>query len=181
MTCIVGIVEGAKVWIGGDSAMSNMDTHELAACANPKVYRVGEFLIGCAGSLRVGDALRYELDPPKHPRRMDAGRYMRTLFINAVRETLRKAGTLQKAHEVEQCDAHLIVGYRGRLFVIEDDLHIHETTDSYVSVGSGSSVAHGALAVSSGVAPRKRILNALNASERYTASVRRPFYVLEMQ
>jgi hypothetical protein len=40
-------------------------------------------------------------------------------------------------------------------------------------------VANGALSVSRGVPPRKRILAALSASERYTASVRKPFYIVE--
>lgn len=179
MTCIVGIVEGGKVWIGGDSALSDMDTHELIACSNQKVFRVGEMLIGVSGSARVSDALRYQLDMPRHPRRMELGRFMRTLFVDAVRDALRKAGTLQQHQGVEGCDANLLVGYRTRLFVIEGDLHIHEAIDDYAAIGSGGAVANGAMSVSQGVQTRKRIIAALGAAERYTVSVRRPFYVLE--
>lgn len=178
MTCIVGVIEGGKAWVGGDSALSDMDTHELIACVNQKVFRVGEYLIGCSGSPRVGDALRYSFDPPKHPRRMDVSRFMRTSFINGVREALKHAGALQVHQGVEGCEAHVLIGYLGRLFIIEEDLHIHEAIDEYAAVGSGGAVANGALSVSKGVPPRKRILAALAASERYTASVRRPFYVL---
>jgi ATP-dependent protease HslVU (ClpYQ) peptidase subunit len=178
MTVIVGVIEGGKAWIGGDSALSDMETHELIACVNQKVFRVGEFVIGCAGSARVGDALRYSFDPPKHPRRMDVGRYMRTAFINGVRDTLRAAGTLQQFQGIDGADSTILVGYRGRLFIIEGDLHVHEAIDDYAAVGSGGAVANGALSVSQGVPPRKRILAAMSASERYTASVRRPFYVL---
>ena len=178
MTVIVGVIDGGKAWIGGDSALSDVHNHELIACVNSKVFRVGEFLVGCSGSARVADALRYSFDPPKHPRRMDPARYMRTAFINAVRDTLRAAGTLQQQHGVDGCEANVLIGYRGRLFIIEGDLHVHEAIDDYAAVGSGGSVANGALSVSKGVAPRKRILAAMAASERYTVSVRRPFYVI---
>jgi ATP-dependent protease HslVU (ClpYQ) peptidase subunit len=178
VTCIIGVIDGGKAWVGGDSALSDMTTHELIACVNQKVFKVGECVIGVSGSARVADAMRYNLETPKHPRRMDPARYMRTYFIDAVRDCLRKAGSLQSVHGVDGCEAHVLIGYRGRLFIIEGDLHIHEALDDYAAVGSGSSVANGALAVSRGVPPRKRILAALTASERYTASVRKPFYVI---
>jgi ATP-dependent protease HslVU (ClpYQ) peptidase subunit len=178
VTCIVGVIDGGKAWVGGDSALSCVETHELIACVNQKVFRVGDFLIGVSGSARVGDVLRYRLVPPKPPRRMDPARYMRTDFMDAVRETLRKNGTMALLHAVESCEATILIGYRGRLFIIESDLHIHEAIDDYAAVGSGGSVANGALSVSRGVPARKRILAALAASERYTTSVRRPFIVI---
>ena len=181
MTCIIGVVEGAQVWVGGDSALSNMSTHEIVTAANQKVFRVGDLLLGVSGSPRVCDVLRYSLEPPRHPKRMEAGRYIRTLFMDAMRDTLKKAGVLRVQAGIEDCDANILIGYRGRLFTVEDDFHAHETVDDYVSIGSGSAVANGALSVSQGVAPRKRVIAALAASERYTASVRRPFYVLTLE
>lgn len=178
MTCVVGVIEGGRAWVGADSALSNMNTHELIACVNQKAFRVGECLIGVCSSARVADVLRYGFDPPKHPRRMDPARYMRTVFVDAMRDTLRKAGALQQMHGVDTVDAGILIGYRGRLFIVEGDLHIHEALDDYAAMGSGGAVANGALSVSRGVPPRKRILAALAASERYTASVRRPFYVM---
>lgn len=180
MTCIVGLVEGDRVWMGGDSAFSNMHTHELIACSNPKVFRNGAFLVGVCGSARVGDVLRYSFTPPKHPRRMDVGRFMRTVFVDAVREAFRRGG-LYKKDEPEEVESCVLFGYRKKLFVLEEDLHIHEAIDDFAAVGSGGSVASGAMVVSQGVPARKRIRAALEAAERYTASVRRPFYVLEGQ
>jgi ATP-dependent protease HslVU (ClpYQ) peptidase subunit len=179
MTCIVGVIEGGKAWLGGDSALSDMHTHELIACVNQKVFRVGDFLVGVCSSARVADVLRYSFDPPKHPRRMDPARYMRTVVVDAMRDALRKAGALSHVHGVEGVDANILIGYRGRLFIVEGDLHIHEALDDYAAMGSGGAVANGALSVSRGVPPRKRILAALSASERYTASVRKPFYIVE--
>jgi len=180
MTVIAGLVEGGQVWMGGDSALSDMVTHELVAMSNQKVFRVGAMLIGVCGSARVGDVLRYELTIPKHARRVDTSRYMRTTFINAVRDTFRNAGLYAK-DQPEEIDSRMLVGYRGRLFTIEEDLHIHEVVDDFAAVGSGASTALGALVVSQGVPPRKRLLAALAAAERYIASVRRPFYVHQLE
>lgn len=178
MTVIVGLVEGDQVFMGGDSAFSNMDTHELVACSNQKVFRVGAFLIGCCGSGRVMDVLRYAFAPPKHPRGMDASRYMRTVFLDAVREAFRKGGMYRK-DEPEAIDGCVLIGYRKRLFVLEEDLHMHEAIDDFAAIGSGGSVASGAMVVSHGVPAKKRLRAAMEAAERYTASVRRPFYVVE--
>jgi ATP-dependent protease HslVU (ClpYQ) peptidase subunit len=176
MTCIVGVIEGDKVWMGGDSAA--FCGTALTIRATPKVFKNGAFLIGCCGSPRVRDVLRYHFEPPKHPRGMDIGRYMRVPFIDAMREALKKAGVLRKTHEVEEAsDSAVLVAYRGRIFTIEEDFQVGEPLDGFAAVGCGSDVAVGALVVSENVAPRKRILAALGASERYNTGVRRPFYV----
>jgi ATP-dependent protease HslVU (ClpYQ) peptidase subunit len=179
VTVIAGVVDGGRVWMGGDSAFSNMATHEIIACSNQKVFKVGAFLVGVCGSARVADVLRYSFTAPKHARRLEVGRYMRTVFLDAAREAFRRSGLYQK-DEPEKIDAQVLLGYRGRLFVLEEDLHIHEAIDDFAAIGSGGQVASGAMAVTRSAAPRKRILSAMQAAERYTASVRRPFYVLEL-
>jgi ATP-dependent protease HslVU (ClpYQ) peptidase subunit len=159
--------------------LSDTHTHDLRVIVNQKVFKLGEMLLGVAGSPRVGDILRFHLVVPKHPRRMDAARYMRLHFIEALREVIKRSGALAQQFGVEEMDAHILVGYRGRLFVIEGDLHIHEWASDYAAIGSGGPVACGALSVSQGMPGRKRVLAALSAAERFTISVRRPFYVLE--
>lgn len=179
MTVIVGLVGPAgSIYMGGDSAFSDMTTHEIVACSNRKVFVNGPFVIGFAGSARVGDVLRYSLVPPKHPRGCDAARFMRTVFVDTVRETFRKAGLYRK-DEPEEVDATVLIGYRRGLYVLDADLHIHEVIDEFAAIGSGGSVASGAMAVSHGVPARQRIKAALEAAERFTVSVRRPFYVIQ--
>lgn len=176
MTVIVGVIEGDKVWMGGDSAYSAGSF--LAIRATPKVFKNGPFLIGCCGGARVRDVLRYHFEPPKHPRGMDIARYMRVPFVDGVRDSLRKSGALRKAQDVEELtDSAILVAYRGRLFEIEEDFQVGEPLDGFGAVGCGAGVALGALVVSDHVPPRKRVLAALGASERYSTGVRRPFYV----
>lgn len=178
MTVIIGLVaEDGLVYMGADSALSN--SYELIACANRKVFQVGPFLMGVCGSARVADVLRHAFVPPKHPRGMDAGRYMRTVLLDAMRECFRKSG-MYETHQPEQVDGDVLIAYKRGLYVLQGgDLHIHETVDDFVAIGSGGSVANGAMAVSHGIPAAKRVKAALEASERYTPSVRRPLYVVQ--
>jgi ATP-dependent protease HslVU (ClpYQ) peptidase subunit len=177
LTCIVGLVEGNAIWMGGDSASSDR-SGDLVIRADQKVFRTGAMLIGFAGSFRVGQVLRYVFEPPKHPRSCECHRYMVAHFVEALRETLKAAGAAVKENNAEWMDgAAFIVGYRGRLFLVDDDFQVAEAVDGFTAVGCGSSYALGALCVSQGVAPRKRLRTALEASERYHAGVRRPFHI----
>jgi ATP-dependent protease HslVU (ClpYQ) peptidase subunit len=181
VTVIAAVVEGGRAWMGGDSAFHDPVTHELSARANQKVFRSGAFLIGVCQSARVLDVLRYEFAPPKHPRGLDAARYMRTLFVTAVRDALKLAGVAKKDDNREEVDAQILVAYRGRLFVIEEDFQVGEPIDDFAAIGSGGDVARGALTVLDRVPPKPRIRAALEAAERYNITVRRPFYVLDDQ
>jgi hypothetical protein len=58
MTCIAAIVdkETGIIYMGADSAASNYWSMNLIA--SKKVFRVGEFLIGCSGRYKI----RYQLN-----------------------------------------------------------------------------------------------------------------------
>jgi ATP-dependent protease HslVU (ClpYQ) peptidase subunit len=181
MTCIAAVVEGDRIWMGGDSAFSERWSMSLVARANQKVFRNGPFLIGVCGSARVLDVLRYTFKPPKQPRGVDVSRYMRSVFIDAVRAAMKDAGVMWKENNLEEIESSVLVGYRGRLFCIEGDFQVGEAIDDFSAVGSGGDVALGALTVTEGVPARKRLLAALGAAERYNAGVRRPFYVQSLE
>jgi ATP-dependent protease HslVU (ClpYQ) peptidase subunit len=177
VTCIAGVVEGDRIFIGGDSA--GVAGYALTVRADQKVFRNGDFLFGFCGSFRMGQLLRYAFTPPKHTRRTDLHRYMVTSFIDAVREVLKKGGVAEKEKEVEAIDGSFMVGYRGRLFTIEADYQVGEAVDGFAAIGCGAEIAQGALFVTegAGVDGKKRVRQALEAAERYSAGVRRPFYV----
>lgn len=54
MTCIVGVKEGGQLWIGGDSAASSPAGPEIYTFAEPKVFAIGEYLVGYTISYRAG-------------------------------------------------------------------------------------------------------------------------------
>lgn len=176
MTCIAAVVEGDRIFMGGDSAGVD-DDFSLTVRADQKVFRNGDFLFGFAGSFRMGQLLHYAFIPPKHPRRQDVYQYMVLDFVDAVRDCMKKGGLAHKHNDVESFEGGFLVGYRGRLFLVDGDYQTGEAVDGFASIGLGASVAQGALYVTEGVEPRKRVRSALEAAERYSAGVRRPFYV----
>ncbi len=183
MTCVVGVVgPRGQMILGGDSA-STEDWGGQVSSAQEKVWPVGEFLIGGAGSWRGLQLARYAFKPPKRGRKaIDV--YMVTDFIDALRETWKKGGHLASAkqgddfHE-ETISTNLIVAYRGSLWIIEGDLQILPMRDPYAAIGSGVDVALGSLyATREQGATKARVLTALRAAERYNNAVRSPFIVV---
>lgn len=172
MTAIVGLAHGGRVHLGGDSA--GVAGYSLTVRADSKVFRTGPYVMGFTSSFRMGQLLRWRLDPPEPE--ADLERFMATAFVDAVRETLRDGGWLRKEHEQEEGGTFL-VGVGGRLFCLQSDFQVAEAADGYAAVGCGADIALGALyATSSGrKPPRKRLRLALEAAERFSAGVRGPY------
>lgn len=174
MTCTVGIVHEGYVWIGSDSAASN--GYAVTLRRDPKVWRVGEFVIGIAGSFRMADLLRYRLEPPPLPDGEDLHRYMATAFVDAIR-TLFKDGGFGQQINGEDCGGQFLVGIRGRLFHIDPDFQVGEKDADYDAIGAGAPYALGALHYAPGDPPLFRLTRALEAAVEHADGVRRPFVI----
>jgi ATP-dependent protease HslVU (ClpYQ) peptidase subunit len=173
MTCIVGLVDGSDVIVGGDSA--GVAGLSLVVRKDPKVFRVGEFLIGYTSSFRMGQLLHYKLSPPEIDG-TELHRYMATSFVDAVRDCFKSGGYARKDSEVESA-GNFVVAVRGRLFEVESDYQIAESVDGVASCGCGSDIALGAIFASKGKSAEDRVRIALQAAERYSGGVRAPFTV----
>lgn len=174
MTCIVGLVDKEKVFIGGDSASSSASN--VFVRKDPKVFKNGEFIIGCTSSFRMIQLLRYTLKPPEVGSK-EIYEYMCTDFINAVRQCFRCGGYSRKIDEVEE-GGFFLVGYKDRLFRIEEDFQVGETLNGMDAVGCGGDFALGSLYSTVGT-PEEKVLKALEAAEFLSTGVRRPFIILE--
>jgi len=180
LTCIVGLLDGGNVYIGGDSA--GVGGYQLSVRADQKVFRNGPFLMGFTSSFRMGQLLRYKFNPPEHPcltgtgERMGIYKYMVTYFVDAVRQCLKDGGFATKKDE-EESGGSFLVGYNGRLFEIEDDYQVAEQVAKYHAVGCGAQIALGSLYSTEGQPPEDRVRLALEAAERFIAGVRGPFVI----
>ena len=176
MTCIAGVAANNHVYIGGDSA--GFDGHVVHKSASGKVFRAGEFIFGCAGSRRFNDLVRYALKLPELPANTDMDAFMAIEFTAALRTALREGGHLNVEDQAsESCQGVMLAGVRGKLFLIDSEFAAVRPLGGVCAVGTGAQVALGALHVTGEVAPEKRVLAALEASERWTDSVRAPFVV----
>jgi ATP-dependent protease HslVU (ClpYQ) peptidase subunit len=173
MTCIVGLVDGGRVYIGGDSAgVSGLD---LQVRADAKVFKKDWMVFGFTSSFRMGQLLRYSLSIPQRHPDTDVMKWMCSDFIDAVRNCLKSGGFAKKDSEVESGGAFL-VGYAGRLFAVHGDYQVAETAAPYASVGCGEAYAVGAMYASTNE-PSERVKLALECAAANSAGVRGPFVI----
>jgi len=175
MTCIVAIVgESGKVIMGADSA--GVGGYSIQDRIDPKIYKVGKMLIGYTSSYRMGQLLGYSLNLPKHKKSMTTEQYMNTLFINEVRNCFA-AGGFMTLNAGQEKGGTFIVGYRGRIFSVEDDYQIGETRENYASVGCGADIALGSLHTTEDmdILSLDRLSLSLKAAANFSAGVNPPF------
>lgn len=176
MTCIVGIIAGGAVYIAGDSAGSSGP--RLAVRADKKVFRKDQFVFGFTSSFRMGQILQYSLALPEFMEGQSLDHYMATSFIDAVRACLKEKGftSIDSNKESGGC---FLVGYRGRLFEIDDDFQVGERLGFYSAVGCGQDLALGALYAleNTNLLPQEKLGLALGAASKFSGAVCAPFVV----
>ena len=174
MTCIVGLVDGIDVWMGGDSAESD-DKWNLNLCYD-KVFIKDGFIYGYSGYSRFCQLVEFAFQRPSLTDPLDA--YMCTTWINELRNCLREGGSLKIENNVEVMGGTLLVGVRGRLFYIDNDLSCVEYREDFMATGCGGRVALGAMFATKDLCPpNERILIALEAAQQFNIGVRSPFVV----
>lgn len=181
MTCIAGMVEGGKVWIGGDSAGLG-EGFALTVRTDAKVFTNGPYIFGFTTSFRMGQLLRYSFQPPPAHPDEDLTGFMATTFVDAVRECL-KAGGFQKEEDGVITGGNFLVGTAGRLFEIGNDYEVGESLDGVAAVGCGSDLALGALLAlkdAEFVRPEDAIQAALSVAQSRCFGVRAPFKVISI-
>src|SRR6266705_789907 len=173
MTCVVGLVSDEKVYIGSDSLGTDENGKTLISTYG-KIIRLGDFLIGKAGSIRMGQILQYSFKPPVCETE-DTACYIATLFVEEMRACFDKYGLKDDDRGV------MLVGFKGRLFYISvHNYQIEDEECGYNAIGSATDIALGSLYTTEGVAdwlPGSRVKMALEASEKHNANVRGPFVI----
>lgn len=176
MTCIAAIACKGKVYMGGDSAGVDAN-YCIQTRTDPKVFEKNGFLIGIAGSFRMGNLLRFKFQPPAPVEDEDAYEFMCTTFLDAVRLCFIEGGYAQKENNVEVIDGTFLVGWRGSIYIIEADYQIGTVAEDYAAIGCGMDLALGALYSTKGKPPQDRLRNALEAAAKFSAGVRGPFVI----
>ena len=185
MTCIVGLIENGVVYVGGDSAAC--DDSSLQIIKESKVFKRRDFIFGISGNPRMYDILKYNFEIPDRIESFDVLDYMYIDFIPELKKCLSENGILIKQDEVVSSDSWIMVGYGGRLFVIESHFHVSESILNYNALGSGMDAALGCLYGLENLMrgewilnlnPEDKVLLALKASEQFNCNVRGPFTII---
>ena len=189
MTCIVAIISGNKVLLGGDSAASDDKSGLIFCRTDSKVFKVGQYGIGFVDSFRMGQILQYSWTPPLYKpttgyKNLD--KFIRTKFIDSVKECFKENGygnqTAGATEDGDQGGVFIItVQGSGRIFTMDSDFHIGEADVQYMAEGAGQEIALGSLYSTSNIkTPRKRVRLALEAASKFNMSVRPPFTIIEV-
>lgn len=175
MSCVVGVIAGGVVAMGGDSAASGGCQYDLIA--SPKVERVGELLIGATGSPRVSDVVHNWLSLPAVEG--DARHWMVRVFVPTLMATFQMTGV--PTTKTEGLDWALLVAAGGRLFAVYDDFQVEETRYGFHAIGCGSRPALGALhalsEIGSSLPAQRAVQVALRSAEASDVHVRAPFII----
>ena len=185
MTCIVGLVDNKEIWIGSDSAGTAGPDQDIYKTT--KAFKRGPFIIGGSGSYRGIQLMQYTVPLDKL---LPLDNYLKNpdvsiesyahCFAELIRETFRDNGLAEIESNVEGTDTQILFGFRGRLFTLQYDFAVLESSNDYYSIGSGSVYAHGSLYESRDKPPLERVLSALRCAEYYCTGVKGPFKVLHL-
>ena len=182
MTCIVGLTDKNKVYIGGDAASAS--AYSMRISAVPKVFRNGPFVIGYTSSWRMGQILEHHLriDESELPRAGNSlHEFMVCVFVEKVRDLFKELG-YSTVENNEETAGQFLVGCYGHLYYVDKDYQVNETINGMDACGSGEDYALGALYATKDTAlnPYQRIDTALEAAAEFCSVVRPPFRVLEI-
>lgn len=182
MTCIVAVVDNVnkQVCMGGDSCGSGGNS--WATYSNPKVFIVEEFVFGGAGSFRMLDLLSHSFSSPPRPEGKSDDAFMRTNFINAIKECFTDGGIMKDEDGVLSFDgSDFLVGYRGKLYHVQADFSVLNCKEWGYAIGSGEEAARGSLWTTQATEnPEERVQLALRAAEEVVSSVRGPFTIVKI-
>jgi len=190
MTCIAGYIDKKTktTYMGADTAgvsgyiISRRKDSKIFSRTNP--YG-NSMLIGFTGSFRMGQLLRYKLTIPKHIKNIDTYEYMCTYFIDEVKNILTENGFTKIVNNQNEIGKFL-VAYNQRLFIIDSDLQVGESQLNYNACGSGGDIALASMRTLDNYSKEnysgEAIINtALQVSEDFCSSVRKPFVILSLK
>jgi ATP-dependent protease HslVU (ClpYQ) peptidase subunit len=171
MTCIVGIAQQGKIFMGADSAASTGDSARIRK--ESKIIRGRNMLVGVSGAGVLTDIIEYNLGKPLCHKNIEARKYLCAEFVPLLRQTL---AVFEIADDGASFDGEILVGLQGRMFTIQGDYQVGELYQEYTAIGSGQDYAMGSLhSTASCKCPLKRLTKALRASAEFCNTVRAPF------
>lgn len=182
MTCIVGLIENDKVYIGGDSA--GVAGYHTYIREDEKVFKNKNMIFGYTSSFRMGQLLRYKFSPPPHNPQKGDYEYMCTDFIDEVIKCF-KNNQFAKEKENVVLGGTFLIGYNKNLYYIDSDFQVGKNMNGFAACGCGDTYALGALKIlqsldKSSTSPEDKIIKSLEIAEYFSAGVRKPFNIVSL-
>lgn len=160
--------------MAGDRGASDDST--ILVLESPKVWKIGAYLIGYAGSMD-GERIRYNFKPSA-PTLKDTDRHMQTKFIKELKEFYNEFWV----DTSKDGDLGLIIAVRGQIYEhSSSDMSLSKYTLPYLAMGSGAEYAYGVLyATDKQKNARNRVAQAVNAAIKFNPSCMGPVDIVSL-
>ena len=179
MTCVIGYLSKGNCYMGADSLVSNSSYKEVIK--EPKCFYKGDILFGLSGSVKVLNLIKRACEFPSLNDPCFAGVLNKKLYYiqHVVPSVIEKCLTEFNKNEVingeSSMDSVLLMIFDGKLYTLYNNYSVLEQTLPYEAVGSGCSLAMGAMAILEDVAPKlspeKKIYKAITTAANRCPSV----------
>jgi ATP-dependent protease HslVU (ClpYQ) peptidase subunit len=176
MTCIVGLEHQGSAYLGSDSFVGNSNFAD--SCSGPKLHYVGMILFGHAGSVRRSDVLMDRMRISSGPKRPSERWVSKHIIPEMVRVLKEHDVAFRETNAPPDDNGGSIVAICGHVYEIGCNMGVTRSRYGYAAIGSGYMAALGSLASTLGKLPHVRIRLALEAAERHTPTVRRPWKIM---
>ena len=181
MTCVVGMAKDGIVYMGADKQGSG-SYGSICERIDNKVFIKDKFIIGFTTSYRMGQLLKYKFEPPVDTR-TEIMEYMVIDFIEEIRKIFKENGYSTVSNN-EETGGVFLVGYKGRLFRIDNDYQVGESSYYYDAVGSGQDIALGSicslLSYGAKMTPQEILTTSLLSANRFNAYVGKESEILKL-
>lgn len=174
MTCIAVVRQDNKIFMAGDRGASDDDT--ILTLSSPKVWKLGPYLIGYAGTLD-GERIRYNFNPYV-PDIKDTDKFMQTKFIKQLRQFYNDWWV----DTSKDADLGLIICVRGQIYEHNAvDMSLTKYTGDFLAMGSGAQYAYGHLDATQKITDaRKRVVGAVNSAIKFSPTCAGPVDVVSI-
>lgn len=143
MTCVVAYKDKNKnIYMCADSSGTDVGRHTRTRLEGKKIFKVGEMLFGYTTSFRMGQLLESCFSPPSRAEGMTDYQYMIRDVIPSIRRMFIDQGYMMST---DKMGGTFIIGYRGELYLVEDDFAVLTPETNFAACGSGGTQAEAML------------------------------------
>lgn len=188
MTCIIGIKEKGKVWMGSDKLLSFSNGYGKEVFKEIKqgyIYynQSKEFLVGLAGNPRIANIIFCNNKFSGEPLTETPLYNIINIIVPKIQELLKNNECYMKYDDGSQkTDSWLIIGHKEKLFVVDPQFFVYEPINDFCSVGSGRMVALGCLEVLDDLdyTSEQKIEKTMKIVSKHISSVSEEFDILSI-
>jgi len=149
MTTIIGVQYEDSCTMVADSLVSDDSGRTWVHPDMTKLNQRGDFIIGGSGEVAPCDIAQHIWNPPKVTLadKKDIYHFMISKAMPSLRKCLKDNGYNFEEEQEKGAGSRFdfIIAVNGQLFEVADDLSVTRNIDGFYAVGSGSSIALGAL------------------------------------